>query len=40
VHKFHRKGSGKMKTEKRLKKIAEKKQLAMASGDTPLYNTV
>ncbi|KAJ3714263.1 SART-1 family-domain-containing protein [Lentinula raphanica] len=36
-HKFHGKGSGKMKTEKRLKKIEEeKKQLAMASGDTPL----
>lgn len=36
-HKFHGKGSGKMKTEKRLKKIAEeKKQLAMTSGDTPL----
>lgn len=36
-HKFHGKGSGKMKTEKRLKKIAEeKKQLAMLSGDTPL----
>lgn len=36
-HKFHGKGSGKMKTEKRLKKIAEeKKQLAMSSGDTPL----
>jgi U4/U6.U5 tri-snRNP-associated protein 1 len=36
-HKFHGKGSGKLKTEKRLKKIAEeKKQLAMASGDTPL----
>jgi U4/U6.U5 tri-snRNP-associated protein 1 len=36
-HKFHGKGSGKMKTEKRLKKIAEeKKQAAMASGDTPL----
>ncbi|TFK28118.1 SART-1 protein [Coprinopsis marcescibilis] len=36
-HKFHGKGSGKMKTEKRLKKIAdEKKKLAMASGDTPL----
>ncbi|KII90021.1 hypothetical protein PLICRDRAFT_107617 [Plicaturopsis crispa FD-325 SS-3] len=36
-HKFHGKGSGKMKTEKRLKKIAEeKKQEAMASGDTPL----
>jgi len=36
-HKFHGKGSGKMKTEKRLKKIAEeKKKLAMASGDTQL----
>ncbi|KAF8830684.1 hypothetical protein HHX47_DHR2001076 [Lentinula edodes] len=36
-HKFHGKGSGKMKTEKRLKKIEqEKKQLAMASSDTPL----
>ena len=36
-HKFHGKGSGKMKTEKRLKKIAEeKKREAMASGDTPL----
>jgi U4/U6.U5 tri-snRNP-associated protein 1 len=36
-HKFHGKGSGKMKTEKRLKKIAEeKKQAAMISGDTPL----
>ncbi|KZT20148.1 SART-1 protein [Neolentinus lepideus HHB14362 ss-1] len=36
-HKFHGKGSGKMKTEKRLKKIAEeKKKAAMASGDTPL----
>ncbi|KAK7050991.1 hypothetical protein VNI00_005103 [Paramarasmius palmivorus] len=36
-HKFHGKGSGKMKTEKRLKKIEEeKKKLAMASGDTPL----
>ena len=36
-HKFHGKGSGRMKTEKRLKKIAEeKKQEAMASGDTPL----
>jgi U4/U6.U5 tri-snRNP-associated protein 1 len=36
-HKFHGKGSGKMKTEKRLKKIAEeKKQEAMASGDTPV----
>ena len=36
-HKFHGKGSGKMKTEKRLKKILdEKKKEAMASGDTPL----
>ncbi|KAI0322600.1 SART-1-domain-containing protein [Amylostereum chailletii] len=36
-HKFHGKGSGKMKTEKKLKKIAEeKKKEAMASGDTPL----
>jgi len=36
-HKFHGKGSGRMKTEKRLKKIAEEgKQAAMASGDTPL----
>jgi U4/U6.U5 tri-snRNP-associated protein 1 len=36
-HKFHGKGPGKMKTEKKLKKIAEeKKQAAMASGDTPL----
>ncbi|KAF8071950.1 SART-1 family-domain-containing protein [Lyophyllum atratum] len=36
-HKFHGKGSGKMKTEKRLKKIAEEqKQAAMVSGDTPL----
>lgn len=36
-HKFHGKGSGRMKTEKRLKKIAEeRKQAAMASGDTPL----
>lgn len=36
-HKFHGKGSGKMKTEKRLKKIAEeKKKEAMATGDTPL----
>jgi U4/U6.U5 tri-snRNP-associated protein 1 len=36
-HKFHGKGSGKMKTEKMLKKIAEeKKKEAMASGDTPL----
>ena len=36
-HKFHGKGSGKGKTEKRLKKIAEeRKKEAMASGDTPL----
>ena len=36
-HKFHGKGSGKMKTERRLKKIAEEnKQAAMTSGDTPL----
>jgi U4/U6.U5 tri-snRNP-associated protein 1 len=36
-HKFHGKGSGKMKLEKRLKKIAdEKKMEAMLSGDTPL----
>ncbi|KAJ7593127.1 SART-1 family-domain-containing protein [Mycena floridula] len=36
-HRFHGKGSGKMKTEKRLKKIAdEQKKAAMASGDTPL----
>ena len=36
-HKFHGKTSGKMKTEKRLKKIQEeRKKEAMASGDTPL----
>lgn len=36
-HKFHGKGSGKMKTEKRLQKIKEeKKKEAMISGDTPL----
>ncbi|KAF8965904.1 SART-1 protein [Flammula alnicola] len=36
-HKFHGKGSGKTKLEKRLKKIAnEKKRETMASGDTPL----
>ena len=36
-HKFHGKGSGRMKTEKRLKKIAEERKAeAMASGDTPL----
>ncbi|CAH7665964.1 SART-1 family-domain-containing protein [Phakopsora pachyrhizi] len=35
-HKFHGKGSGKAKTEKRIKKIEEGKKLdAMASGDTP-----
>ncbi len=33
-HKFHGKGSGKMETETRLKKIV--KEEAMASGDTPL----
>ncbi|KAF7316824.1 hypothetical protein HMN09_00415500 [Mycena chlorophos] len=39
-HRFHGKGSGKMKTEKRLKRIAEEqKQAAMASGDTPLSMT-
>lgn len=36
-HRFHGKGSGKMKEEKRLKKIAEeRKKEAMISGDTPL----
>lgn len=36
-HRFHGKGSGRGKLEKRLKKIAEeKKREAMASGDTPL----
>ena len=36
-HKFHGKGSGRMKMEKRLKKIAEeRKQAVMASGGTPL----
>jgi U4/U6.U5 tri-snRNP-associated protein 1 len=35
-HKFHGKTSGRMKTEKRLKKIEEeRKQLKMNSGDTP-----
>jgi len=35
-HRFHGKGSGRAKTEKRLKKIAdEKKREAMLSGDTP-----
>ncbi|KAJ6619769.1 SART-1 family-domain-containing protein [Mycena sp. CBHHK59/15] len=39
-HRFHGKGSGKMKTEKRHKKIKEEeKQLAMSSGDTPLSMT-
>ncbi|KAJ7035076.1 SART-1 family-domain-containing protein [Mycena alexandri] len=39
-HRFHGKGSGKMKTEKRLKKIRdEEKQQAMSSGDTPLSMT-
>ena len=36
-HRFHGKGSGKAKTEKRLKKIEEeKKKEAMVSGETPL----
>ena len=36
-HRFHGKESGRMKTEKRLKKIQEeRKKEAMASGDTPL----
>ena len=36
-HRLHEKGSGRLKTEKRLKKIAdERKQAAMVSGDTPL----
>ncbi|KZO91587.1 SART-1 protein [Calocera viscosa TUFC12733] len=35
-HRFHGKGSGRLKTEKRLKKIEEeRKREAMASGDTP-----
>jgi U4/U6.U5 tri-snRNP-associated protein 1 len=39
-HRFHGKGSGKMKTEKRLKKIAEEKKMqAMISGETPLGMT-
>ncbi|KIR34051.1 U4/U6.U5 tri-snRNP-associated protein 1 [Cryptococcus deuterogattii MMRL2647] len=39
-HKFHGKTSGRMKTEKRLKKIAEeRKQLTMNSSDTPLGMT-
>jgi U4/U6.U5 tri-snRNP-associated protein 1 len=36
-HRFHGKGSGRAKLEKRMKKIAEeKKRQAMISGDTPL----
>jgi U4/U6.U5 tri-snRNP-associated protein 1 len=36
-HRFHGKGSGKAKTEKRLKKIQEEKKMqAMVSGETPL----
>ncbi|WRT70292.1 uncharacterized protein IL334_007290 [Kwoniella shivajii] len=39
-HKFHGKTSGRMKTEKRLKKIAEeRKQLTMNATDTPLGMT-
>ena len=39
-HRFHGKGSGKMRTEKRLKKIAEEKKMqAMISGETPLGMT-
>lgn len=39
-HRFHGKGSGKMKTEKRLKKIAEENKMqAMVSGETPLGMT-
>ncbi|ODN77678.1 hypothetical protein L202_04828 [Cryptococcus amylolentus CBS 6039] len=39
-HKFHGKTSGRMKTEKRLKKIEEeRKQLSMNSSDTPLGMT-
>ena len=39
-HKFHGKGSGKKKTEKRQKKIQESEAMnKMSSGDTPL-NTV
>lgn len=39
-HRFHGKGSGKAKTEKRLKKIAEEKKMqAMLSGETPLGMT-
>lgn len=39
-HRFHGKGSGKMKTEKRLKRIAEERKLnAMVSGETPLGMT-
>ncbi|KAG8795104.1 hypothetical protein FRC17_008187, partial [Serendipita sp. 399] len=39
-HRFHGKGSGKTKTEKRLKRIAEEKKMqAMVSGETPLGMT-
>ncbi|KAG8837899.1 hypothetical protein FRB91_007883, partial [Serendipita sp. 411] len=39
-HRFHGKGSGKLKTEKRLKRIAEEKKMqAMISGETPLGMT-
>ncbi|CAG7849035.1 SubName: Full=Uncharacterized protein {ECO:0000313/EMBL:KIM27455.1} [Serendipita indica DSM 11827] len=39
-HRFHGKGSGKAKTEKRLKKIAEEQKMqAMVSGETPLGMT-
>ncbi|WVR07742.1 hypothetical protein IAU60_004785 [Kwoniella sp. DSM 27419] len=39
-HKFHNKTSGRMKTEKRLKKIAEeRKQLTSSATDTPLGMT-
>ena len=36
-HRFHGKGSGKMKTEKRMKKMAEESMMKnMSSTDTPL----
>ena len=39
-HRFHGKGSGKTKTEKRLRKIAEEQKMqAMVSGETPLGMT-
>lgn len=39
-HRFHGKGSGRMKTEKRLKRIADEKKMdAMSSSDTPLSMT-